>query len=67
MNIPTVWEEQKIDSNTVRYVSEHTTRGAIVVTATKVTAAGGDKIVWDDENDVPVFLNERAERALLNA
>jgi len=64
MNIPTVWEEQKLGDGSVRYISEHAARGPIVVTATKVAAAGGEKIVWDDEDNVPVFLHERANRAL---
>jgi hypothetical protein len=68
MNTPTLWSEKKIDDSTVQYVSEHTSRGPIVVTATKVSAGGGEKIVWDDENDVPLFLNDRAAAALgLNA
>jgi hypothetical protein len=68
MNTPTLWTEKKINDVTVQYISEHTTRGPIVVTATKVAAGGGEKILWDDENDVPLFLHDRAASALgLNA
>jgi hypothetical protein len=64
MNTPTLWSEKKINESTVQYISEHTTRGPIIVTATKVAAGGGEKILWDDENDVPVFLHDRAAQAL---
>jgi hypothetical protein len=64
MNTPTLWSEKKINESTVQYISEHTTRGPIIVTATKVAAGGGEKILWDDENDVPVFLHDRAAKAL---
>lgn len=64
MNTPTVWTSEKLDDNTVRFVSDTTFGGSIVVTATKETAAGGPRIVWDKPDDVPFFVQERAEHLL---
>ena len=64
MNIPTVWAEEKLGDNTVRYTSDHAASGPLVFTATLEHAAGGPRIIWIDEDDVPSFLHERAERAL---
>lgn len=64
MNIPTVWAEKRINDSTVSYISDTTFNGTKQVTATLESAAGGPKIIWDDEDAVPHFLHERAERAL---
>lgn len=64
MNTPTVWSSERLDDNSVRFTSEHTFGGSLVVTATKETVAGGTRIVWDNPDDVPVFIQEQAERLL---
>ena len=63
MNIPTNWEESRLDDGSIRFISEHTARGPIVVTAQAVDGA----LVWDNPNDVPLFIEERAKAALLGA
>jgi hypothetical protein len=60
MNNPTRWAETRIDENSVRYTSEHTYNGNIVVTATREN----DTIRWDNPDDVPVFIAEQAARTL---
>jgi hypothetical protein len=62
MNIPTRWEESRINDQSVRFTSEHTFNGPIVVTATLEDGT----VVWDKPDDVPVFIAERAS-ALLGA
>jgi len=62
MNNPTRWTEKRVNDTTVRFESEHTYGGPIVVTA---TLDNGD-VTWDKPNDVPVFIAERAS-ALLGA
>lgn len=64
MNIPTIWSETKLDDTTVRYTSDHASTGPQTFTATLEHAAGGPKIIWDDDDTVPLFLHDRAERAL---
>lgn len=56
MNNPTRWAELKVDETTVRYESETTFGGPIVVTARVENGA----IVWDKPDDVPVFIAEQA-------
>lgn len=60
MNTHARWEEQKVDDTTVRYISEHTVGGPVVVTARLVDGS----IEWDRPNDVPVLLVERAAATL---
>jgi hypothetical protein len=60
MNNPTRWAESRLEDGSVRFISESTFGGAIVVTAQAVEG----KVVWDKPNDVPVLLAERAARTL---
>lgn len=64
MNIPVIWSEQKLSDSSVRYVSDSAAAGPQTFTASLEHAAGGPRIIWDDEDGVPLFLIERAERAL---
>jgi len=63
MNTITNWQESRLDDGSVRFVSEHTARGPIVLTARAVDGA----VVWDNPNDVPHLIAERAKDALLGA
>jgi len=60
MNIATQWQEERLEDGRVRYVSEHTVGGRIVVTA----SVKDGTIEWDNPNDVPVFIAERAAKTL---
>ena len=60
MNNPTRWSETRVNENTVRYESEHTFGGPIVVTAT----LNDGHITWDKPDDVPVFIAEQAAQTL---
>ncbi len=60
MNNPTRWQETRVSDHTVRFTSEHTFGGPIVVTATLQDGA----VSWDHPDDVPVFIAERAASLL---
>jgi len=60
MNIATQWQEERLEDGRVRYVSEHTVGGRIVVTA----SVKDGTIEWDKPNDVPVLIAERAAKTL---
>jgi hypothetical protein len=61
MNIPNRWQESRLEDGSVRFTSEHTFNGPIVVTA----RLDDGKVVWDNPNDVPHFINERANALLV--
>jgi hypothetical protein len=63
MNTATNWQESRLDDGSVRFVSEHTARGPIVVTARAVDG----QVVWDNPNDVPFLIEDRAKAVLLGA
>ena len=58
MNNPTRWNKTRVDDTTLRFESEHTFGGPIVVTATYEDG----NITWDKPDDVPVFIAEEAQR-----
>lgn len=58
MNTATRWSKTRVDDTTVRFESEHTFGGPIVVTATYKDGT----ITWDRPDDVPVFIAEEAAR-----
>jgi len=63
MNTATHWSESRLEDGSVRFTSEHTYGGPIAVTAQAVDG----NIVWDNPNDVPVFIEQRAKAVLLGA
>ncbi len=63
MNNPTRWSETRLEDGSVRFISEHTVTGPIVVTAQAVDG----QVIWDEPNDVPVFIDQRAKAVLLGA
>jgi len=63
MNTATQWSETRLDNGSVRFVSEHTSRGPIVVTAQAIDG----EVVWDEPNDVPFAVEQRAKAVLLGA
>jgi hypothetical protein len=66
MNVPTRWTEDRIDEGTLVFRSEHTFGGRREVTARVVFRNdSGWEVVFDNADDAPHFIIERAKEVLL--
>lgn len=65
MNIPTRWTERRPSENRVEFYSEHTIGGPRKVAATLTRSVDGEAIlVWENQDDAPFAVIERAKEAL---